>query len=183
MRSPRQATHASKPVGSGMRPASARTPRATAAIRPRRSASSSVTVQTTSSPASAASAGEHLGGDHHGRDAALHVAGAATVQPRAAPRGLVGRRVQSRGVAGRDDVDVAVEQEAGSLATAAGEARRKLRASREVEAGRHLTAAGHHLGAGHPDVDVGAGGAQALGECGLERGLLAAAPPPSCRSR
>ena len=117
---------------------------------------------------------EHLGGDHHGRHPALHVARAAAVQAGAAPRGLMGRRGPGRGVARRDDVDVAVEQQAGAVAAAAGEARGKLRAPREVEAVGHLAAAGHDLGAGHPDVDVGAGGAQALGDRGLERRLVAA---------
>ena len=49
---PRQATQTSKDVGSVTMPASARTPWATAAIPPAPEDSSSVTVQTSSSPAS-----------------------------------------------------------------------------------------------------------------------------------
>ena len=73
--------------------------------------------------------GEHLGREHHRRDAALHVAGAAAVELAVAHDGRVRVVRPARlGLAG-DDVDVAVEQQAAPAARA-GEARDAAAAGR-----------------------------------------------------
>ena len=83
--------------------------------------------------------GERLGGQHHRRDAALHVAGAAAVELAVAhDRRVRVVRPALLGLAG-DDVDVAVEQEAAPAARP-GEARQQLRPAVEVEVERHLRA-------------------------------------------
>ena len=134
--------------------------------------SSSVIVLTSRSPARRTSeARERLGGQHHGRHAALHVARAAAVEhPVAHDRRVRVVRPALLRLA-RDDVDVAVEQQA-ATAAGAGEAREQLRPAVEVELERHLAPA-HVLGRAAPRVDRRAGGRQPLGEMRLQRGLVA----------
>ena len=100
-RLPRQATHTTRPLGSGTIAASAVSVRA-ANSPPAPVDSSSVTVLTIRSPASGdAQLGERAGRHHHARDAALHVARAAAVEAAVADdRGeRVGLRPVARGSA------------------------------------------------------------------------------------
>ena len=96
-------------------------------------------------------AGEHLGREHHRGDAALHVAGAAAVELAVADDGRVRVVRPARLGLARDDVDVAVQQEA-ATAAGAGEARDQLRPAVEVELERHLAPA-HVPRPRLPDVD------------------------------
>ena len=115
--------------------------------------------------------GERLGCQHHRCDAALHVAGAAAVELSVAHhRGVRIARPALLGLA-RDDVDVAVEQQAAPAARAC-EARQQLRAPVEVEVEGHLPAE-DVLGPGLPDLDCGTRRRQALRQVGLQRGLVA----------
>ena len=170
---PRQATHTSNAVGSGTMPASARTPWRTAARPPAPDDSSSVIVFTIRSPLQPhPEPVQHLGREHHAGHAALHVAGAAPVQVAVAHLGPV--RVARPAVARlrRDDVDVAVQEQAAAAARP-GEPGGQLRAPVEAESRRHLARAGDVGGGRLPDVHGGAGRGQALPEIGLQVGLLA----------
>lgn len=73
---------------------------------------------------------------------------------------------------GRDDIDVAVEQQRSSP-TGPAETRDQLRAPGEVKPRRHERPPGERGAVGLPHVDRGAGEAQAVGEMRLERRLLA----------
>jgi hypothetical protein len=118
-----------------------------------------------------AEAREHLCGRHHRRDAALHVARAAPEEQAVAHDGRV-RVVRPACLRlARDDVDVAVQEQA-APAAGAREAREQLWPAREVELERHLPAA-HVLGPRLPDLDGRAGRAQPRREVGLERRLVA----------
>ena len=97
-------------------------------------------------------------------DAALHVAGAAAVQVAVAHLGRL--RVARPALArlGRDDVDVAVQEQAAAAARS-GEAWPPAAAGRRSDrAGGIWPRAGHVLGRRLPDVDGGAGGAQPVAE-------------------
>ena len=142
-------------------PASARTPWRTAARPPAPDDSSSVTVFTIRSPRQPHSEPrQHLGGEHHARDAALHVARAAAIEVAVAHLGPVGIARPAVARLRGDDVDMAVQEQAAPAARA-GEPRRQLRAPVEPQAGRHLPRPGDVGGVGLPDVHGGARGAQA----------------------
>ena len=174
---PRQATQVRKSVGSVTIPASARSPRRTSAVPPAPEDSSSVLVATIRSPASVMPAArDGLGGERHRRHAALHVAGAAPVEPAVADLG--GERVAGPlglGLA-RDDVDVAVEQQAAAAAGAA-QRRDELGAPGEVQPLGHQRRARQLAGVGLEQVDLRARRAQA------RRRGAPAAPPPRAADR
>ena len=133
-----------------------------------------MTVLTIRSPASGTpSSASVAGGDDHARDAALHVAGAAAVEPAVAHHG--GERVGLRPVGARldvDDVDVAVEQQRAPAAAAA-EARDELRAAVEREPVGHHRVRPQRGGVGLVQLDLGAVRAQQRGDVLLQRALLA----------
>ena len=117
--------------------------------------------------------GQHAGGRHHARDAALHVTRPTAVEQAVAELG--GERVGQRPVRSRldvDDVDVAVEQQRAPAAAAA-EARDELRPALERELVGH-----HRVGSQRRRIrlvqnDLGAVGAQQRREVLLQRALLA----------
>ena len=103
---------------------------------------------------------ERAGGHDHARDAALHVARPAPVEPAVADHG--GERIRLRPVAARldvDDVDVAVEQQRAAAAAAA-EARDELRAPVERELVGHHRVRAQRGRVGLVQDDVGAVRAQ-----------------------
>ena len=116
--------------------------------------------------------GEHLGRVDHAGDAALHVTRPAAVEIAVAHLRPVGIARPAVARLRRNDVDMAVQEQA-VPAAGAREPRRQLRAPVEPQARRHLPRPGDVGRVGLPDVHGGAGGAQALAEVGLQVGLLA----------
>ena len=169
-------------------PASARSPRSTIAVPPAPDDSSSVFVATIRSPASSTpSACEHLRGEHHRRDPALHVAGAAPVELPVAHLG--GERVARPAVArlDRDDVDVPVEDERPAAACAA-PPRDELRPCRRSRGPAARAASPASAAASGSQRSISAPVARSrVGEVLLQRRLLprrvADVAARSCRSR
>ena len=171
-RLPRQAIQTSRSPGSGTIAPSARSSRAIA--RPpgarrlllRDRVHDQVALEADAEP------GEHLGGERHARDAALHVARPAAVHATVRDDGR--ERVVRPALArlDRDDVDVAVEQQR-TPSTGAREARSQLRTALEGEAVGHHRMAGERRDVGLPDAHVGARALEALCEVALQRELLA----------
>ena len=120
---------------------------------------------------------ERLGGEHHRRHAALHVARAAAVELSVALGGA--ERVARPALArlDRDGVDVAVEQQAAAAARAR-EAGEQLRAALEAQPGRDLAAAGHVLRRRLPHARP-----PRRRRAGAARGAPAARPPRAARRR
>ena len=118
-------------------------------------------------------AAQHLRGEHHRRHAALHVAGAAAVEPAIAHPGVerVARPLLAR--LGPDHVDVAVEEHA---APAAGPRRAgyELGAATKVIPGWECVAVGgQSCGVGFPQLNLEPGTTQSFGEVSLQRRLIA----------
>jgi hypothetical protein len=80
--------------------------------------------------------GDRLGGDHHGGDAALHVAGAAPVHPAVAEGRAVGRGRPAAARLDVDHVDVAVQDQVPPVPLP-GEPGRQLRSALEADRLRH----------------------------------------------
>ena len=116
---------------------------------------------------------ERAGCHHHARHTALHVAGAAAVEPPVAHDRA--ERIGLRPVAprlGGDNVDVPVEQQRAS-ASAAAEARDELWAAVERELLGHHRVRPQRRRVRLVQLDLGAVAAQQRGEVVLERALLA----------
>ena len=116
--------------------------------------------------------GEHLGGEDHAPDTALHVTSAATVQPAVADLGT--ERVARPAVErfGRDDVDMAVEEQAASSA-APGEPRHELRPPREAQTRWIQRLAGELGGVWLEDLDLAPDAPQPPTQVLLQLTLLA----------
>ena len=115
--------------------------------------------------------GEDLGGEGHRRDAALHVARPAPVEPTVADLGLIGIARPALAWLAGDDVHVAVHEQA-PAASAPGEAGRELRPALEVDVGRREARSGDVSGRRFPEIHLGACCTQAGGEILLEGSLV-----------
>ncbi len=116
--------------------------------------------------------GQRLGGDRHGCDAALHVAGAPSVQVPVAHLGAVRIRRPTLARLGRDGVDVAVQEEA-AAAPGSAKPRRELGTALEIETLGNEPLTGELRRIWLPDVDLGSRGAEAPAQVLLESGLVA----------
>ena len=157
---------------SGSRTASASTPARAAARVPLPVHSSSITPTTEQLAGQRGGVGleQRLDGQRDHREAGLHVAGAAAVHPAVAHHRLERRRRPALGVAGRDDVDVAVQEQRAALARPRPDDQRPAR----VGLLRDARAAGLADRLGHVELaDVEAEPLELGAEDALRAGLVA----------